>query len=98
MRYDVAAETVTVERATGREEHARERLRLLPPRARRLRADAPELPFDFVGGFAGYLGYELKAECGDRVADARRSPTPRSCCATGSSPSTIASAGSTCSP
>ena len=40
----------------------------------RLRADAPELPFDFVGGFAGYLGFELKAECGDRVT--HTSPLP----------------------
>ena len=40
----------------------------------RLRADAPELPFDFVGGFVGYLGFELKAECGGRRAHA--SPLP----------------------
>jgi para-aminobenzoate synthetase len=40
----------------------------------RLRADAPELPFDFVGGFAGYLGYELKAECGGTLV--HRSPLP----------------------
>jgi para-aminobenzoate synthetase len=40
----------------------------------RLRTAAPELPFDFTCGFAGYLGYELKAECGGRQAYA--SPLP----------------------
>src|SRR4051794_2190703 len=30
----------------------------------RLRVDDPALPFDFVGGFVGYFGFELKAECG----------------------------------
>jgi para-aminobenzoate synthetase len=29
-----------------------------------MRAEGPKLPFDFIGGFAGYLGYELGAECG----------------------------------
>ncbi len=33
-----------------------------------------ELPFDFNGGFVGYLGYELKAECGGQQAHA--SPFP----------------------
>ncbi|MDX6724371.1 MAG: para-aminobenzoate synthetase, partial [Solirubrobacteraceae bacterium] len=55
VRYDVAAGTTTVETGGARE-------------LERLRAAAPELPFDFVGGFAGYLGYELKAECGARHA------------------------------
>ena len=54
---------------------ARERARLpAAASSQRLRADAPELPFDFVCGFAGYLGFELKAECGGRVP--HTSPLP----------------------
>lgn len=35
---------------------------------------AQQLPFDFWGGYVGYLGYELKAECwGDNV---HQSPSP----------------------
>jgi para-aminobenzoate synthetase len=74
VRYDVETRALTVERASGRElrnvsvlDHCRDELA-------RLRTDAPELPFDFTCGFAGYLGYELKAECGARAAHV--SPLP----------------------
>ncbi|MFV0457626.1 MAG: aminodeoxychorismate synthase component I [Actinomycetales bacterium] len=36
-----------------------------------------ELPFEFCGGYVGYLGYELKAETTGRAA--HRSPTPDAC-------------------
>ena len=40
----------------------------------RLHIASPELPFDLNGGFVGYLGYELKADCG--AADAHRAELP----------------------
>ena len=33
-----------------------------------------DLPFDFTGGYVGYFGYELKADCGGRAA--HHSPAP----------------------
>ncbi|HWT24643.1 MAG TPA: gamma-glutamyl-gamma-aminobutyrate hydrolase family protein, partial [Solirubrobacteraceae bacterium] len=74
VRYDVGTGTVVVDRASGREVRSESVLDHCRRELERLRADAPELPFDFVGGFAGYLGFELKAECGGRAAHA--SPLP----------------------
>ena len=76
VSYDVASRVVTVEHADGREELHESVLDYCRRELARLRADAPELPFDFTCGFAGYLGYELKAELGGelvhRSAAARR--------------------------
>ena len=74
VSYDVGARTVTVERASGREVVAESVFDYCRRELDRLRVDAPELPFDFIGGFAGYFGFELKAECGGRAA--HTSPLP----------------------
>jgi para-aminobenzoate synthetase len=74
VRYDVETRTLAVERASGRELRTESVLDYCRDELARLRTDAPELPFDFTCGFAGYLGYELKAECGSRPA--HTSPLP----------------------
>ncbi len=40
----------------------------------RLRIEDPGLPFDFCGGWVGYLGYELKALCGASHAHSAKEP------------------------
>jgi para-aminobenzoate synthetase len=74
VRYDVETRALAVERASGRELRSVSVLDYCRDQLARLRTDAPELPFDFTCGFAGYLGYELKAECGGRLVHA--SPLP----------------------
>jgi para-aminobenzoate synthetase len=74
VRYDAVARTVAVERASGSRMSAESVFDYCRRELERLRVDARELPFDFVGGFAGYFGFELKAECGARPAHA--SPLP----------------------
>jgi para-aminobenzoate synthetase len=74
VRYDVETRTLAVERASGRQLRSVSVLDYCRDRLASLRTDAPELPFDFTCGFAGYFGYELKAECGGELEHA--SPLP----------------------
>ena len=48
--------------------------RYLRDRLQRYQVAGNDLPFDFVGGFVGYFGYELKAECGGRAAHRSAQP------------------------
>jgi anthranilate synthase/aminodeoxychorismate synthase-like glutamine amidotransferase len=69
ISYDVDAHEVTVKRGGETEildesifdYLERELMRLRPSVAE---LDAADLPFEFDCGFAGYLGYEVKADCG----------------------------------
>ena len=74
VTYDLAAGEVRVERGGEAEVRAESIFDYLERELNRLRLPANDLPFDFDCGFAGYLGYELKADCGaDR---AHGSPHP----------------------
>src|SRR5689334_2190367 len=63
VTYDVDAGEVQVEQG-GEVEIVHESIfDYLGREMRRLRRPPDDLPFDFNCGFAGYFGYELKADC-----------------------------------
>jgi para-aminobenzoate synthetase len=74
VTYDVEARQVRVERSGEVELRDESIIDYLGAELGRLRHLSAELPFDFNCGFAGYLGYELKADCGG--AAAHRAATP----------------------
>jgi para-aminobenzoate synthetase len=61
---DVWARTVEVVSACGTDLVPDAFLDWLDRDLRSLRVDIPDLPFDFALGWVGYIGYELKAQCG----------------------------------
>ena len=77
LRYDSSERRVEVEpdNADMHDERAeRGFFRYLRDRLQRYQVAGNDLPFDFVGGFVGYFGYELKAECGGRAAHRSAQP------------------------
>ncbi|MCG0285612.1 aminodeoxychorismate synthase component I [Streptomyces sp. PSAA01] len=71
---DTWAGTVTVTADGSHEVLHEEFLSWLERDLRAARVELPSLPFDFALGWTGYLGYELKAECGGERT--HRSPEP----------------------
>ncbi|QIS24133.1 aminodeoxychorismate synthase component I [Nocardia terpenica] len=74
VRYRVGDGFVTVDSAAGGRRVAGTVLDYLAGELDRRRIEFPSVPFDFVGGYVGYLGYEVKADCG--AAPGHRAVTP----------------------
>jgi para-aminobenzoate synthetase len=68
VTYDVNRHAVTVDRAGDIETHDETIFDHLRRELRRLRRQDDDLPFDLNGGYVGYFGYELKADCGGDAA------------------------------
>jgi para-aminobenzoate synthetase len=65
LSYDVDAATTTVRTPAGEEERHGSIFDLLEGELKDLRAEAPiGVDRGLMGGYVGYLGYELKADCG----------------------------------
>jgi para-aminobenzoate synthetase len=62
LTYDVATREVRVRRGEALEVHHETIFEHLDRELARM-PRLPELPFEFDGGFVGYFGYELKADC-----------------------------------
>jgi para-aminobenzoate synthetase len=74
VSHDVAAGQLTLHRRGSREIHRGGLLDWLDRSLAEISLEDRGLPFDFTGGFVGYLGYELKGECGSPLV--HRSPHP----------------------
>ena len=72
---DVAAGTVTVTYVAGSSETVSASFfDWLDRDLRSTACETPDLPFEFALGWVGYLGYELKAQCGGAAAHRSRLP------------------------
>ncbi|WP_434383382.1 aminodeoxychorismate synthase component I [Melittangium boletus] len=74
VRYHVQPRALWVTRGPHTERRDESLFDYLRRELARRRVVSEALPFDFNGGFVGYLGYELKAECGGDAAHV--SPLP----------------------
>ncbi|WHM41349.1 aminodeoxychorismate synthase component I [Streptomyces sp. BPTC-684] len=73
-RADAHGGTVTMECAAGRRTVTADFLDWLDQDLKSIHAELPDVPFDFALGWVGYLGYELKAQCGGEAAHRAEDP------------------------
>jgi para-aminobenzoate synthetase len=64
LRYNTAQRRLRIDTPNGTSERNESVFDYLERVLSERRCDTPDLPCDFNGGFVGYLGYELQAECG----------------------------------
>ncbi len=76
LTYDAATGCVNVERYGATQTFPTDFFEYLKRRLGEVHPSAPDLPFAFNGGWIGYAGYELKADCG--ASAAHRASTPDS--------------------
>jgi len=74
LTYDVASGRAAIRTASGTEQADGPLLAYLDDQIRARRTTTSALPFEFNGGYVGYLGYELKAECGGDAAHQAETP------------------------
>jgi len=75
LTYRVGDESVTVTDAAGTRSEPGSAFDVLGQRLRERRIDGDDtLPFGFTGGYVGYFGYEMKADCGADAVHAARTP------------------------
>jgi len=74
VRYNVNTHTVSVTRGAETTTHQETLFAYLDRQLRARHLQTEGLPFDFNCGYVGYLGYELKADCGGFAAHV--SPLP----------------------